>query len=86
MKYKNTKTGAVIDSPCSISGKNWEPLQEVQEAVPEPKPEDDTVDLSLMTVAELKQFALDLKIDLGTAARKGDIIKIIAASDNVEVE
>ena len=23
MKYKNTKTGAVIDSPCKISGGDW---------------------------------------------------------------
>jgi len=23
MKYKNTKTGAVIDSPCVIKGDNW---------------------------------------------------------------
>lgn len=23
MKYRNTKTGAVIDSPCTISGGDW---------------------------------------------------------------
>ena len=23
MKYKNTKTGAIIDSPCVIKGDNW---------------------------------------------------------------
>ena len=23
MRYKNTRTGAVIDSPCNISGKYW---------------------------------------------------------------
>ena len=23
MKYRNIKTGAVIDSPCAISGDNW---------------------------------------------------------------
>lgn len=23
MKYRNTKTGAVIDSPCVISGGDW---------------------------------------------------------------
>lgn len=23
MKYKNTKTGAIIDSPCNISGGDW---------------------------------------------------------------
>ena len=32
MKYKNTKTGAVIDSPFVIKGDNWE------EVKPKPKP------------------------------------------------
>ncbi len=29
MIYKNSKTGAVIDSPCNISGGDWE-LQETE--------------------------------------------------------
>lgn len=24
MLYKNTKTGALIDTPCELSGENWE--------------------------------------------------------------
>lgn len=28
MLYKNTKTGAIIDSPCEIKGGNWEKLEE----------------------------------------------------------
>ena len=28
MKYKNTKTGAVIDSPCVIKGNNWIEIKE----------------------------------------------------------
>lgn len=39
MIYKNTKTGAVIDSPCNISGGDWE-LQETEteeKPVEEPK-------------------------------------------------
>ena len=35
MKYKNTKTGAIIDSPCIISGGDWikcaEEVKEVEE-------------------------------------------------------
>lgn len=27
MKYKNTKTGAIIDSPCRISGGDWIPYE-----------------------------------------------------------
>lgn len=28
MRYRNVKTGDVIDSPCVISGSNWEPVEE----------------------------------------------------------
>lgn len=27
MKYRNTKTGNVIDVPCQVSGENWEPAE-----------------------------------------------------------
>ena len=36
MRYKNTKTGAIIDSPCLIKGKNWiEEKEEVKKQVKE---------------------------------------------------
>ena len=28
MKYRNSRTGAVIDASCEISGGNWEPVPE----------------------------------------------------------
>ena len=46
MIYKNSKTGAVIDSPCNISGGDWE-LQEPEtkeEAVEEPETEEKPVE------------------------------------------
>lgn len=46
MIYKNSKTGAVIDSPCNISGGDWE-LQETEtteEAIEEPKTEEKPVE------------------------------------------
>lgn len=34
MRYKNIKTGAIIDSPCVIKGKNWtEEKKEVKKPV-----------------------------------------------------
>lgn len=30
MIYKNTKTGAILDSPCTISGGDWLPLEEAE--------------------------------------------------------
>ena len=37
MRYKNIKTGAVIDSPFVIKGDNWEEIK------PKPKPKKKTV-------------------------------------------
>ena len=37
MRYKNTKTGAVIDSPFVIKGDNWEEIK------PKPTPKKKTV-------------------------------------------
>jgi hypothetical protein len=34
IRYKNTKTGAVIDSPCVIKGENWiEEIEKVKKPV-----------------------------------------------------
>lgn len=33
MKFKNTKTGAVVDVPSKLNGPKWEPVEEVK---PEP--------------------------------------------------
>lgn len=35
MKYKNTKTGAIIDSPCKISGGDWIEIKETLEKTAE---------------------------------------------------
>ena len=46
MIYKNMKTGAVIDSPCTISGGDWE-LQEsetTEEAVEEPETTEEAIE------------------------------------------
>lgn len=46
MVYRNTVTGAIIDSPCIISGGDWE-LQEsetTEEAIEEPKTEEKPVE------------------------------------------
>lgn len=46
MIYKNSKTGAVIDSPCNISGGDWE-LQETEtkeEPLEETKTEENPVE------------------------------------------
>ena len=90
MKFKNTKTGVVIDLTAPISGGNWVAIGEVEETKPTPKvkpeveikpeqevPETDDFDLTKMTVDELKTFATENDIEL-SATKKADIIEEIA--------
>ena len=89
MKFKNTKTGVVIDLTAPISGGNWVAIGEVEEKpTPKVKPEveikqeytqDETndFDLTKMTVDELKTFATENEIEL-LATKKADIIEEIA--------
>ena len=90
MKFKNTKTGVVIDLTAPISGGNWVAIGEVEETKPTPKvkpeveikPKEEVVeaddfDLTKMTVDELKEYAIDNDIEL-TATKKADIIEEIA--------
>lgn len=89
MKFKNTKTGAVIDLTAPISGGDWVAVGEVEEK-PTPKVqsevkikpkeepvETDDFDLTKMTVDELKTFATENDIEL-SATKKADIIEEIA--------
>ena len=89
MKFKNTKTGVVIDLTAPISGGNWVAIGEVEEKpTPKVKPEveikqestqeeTDDFDLTKMTVDELKTFATENEIEL-SATKKADIIEEIA--------
>ena len=89
MKFKNTKTGVVIDLTAPISGGDWVAVGEVEEK-PTPKvqpeveikqettqDETDDFDLTKMTVDELKTFATENEIEL-SATKKADIIEEIA--------
>lgn len=90
MKFKNTKTGVVIDLTAPISGGDWVAFGEVEETKPTPevkpeveiKPKEEPVeaddfDLTKMTVDELKTFATENEIEL-SATKKADIIEEIA--------
>lgn len=89
MKFKNTKTGVVIDLTAPISGGNWVAIGEVEEKpTPKVKPEveikqettqdeADDFDLTKMTVDELKTYATENDIEL-SATKKADIIEEIA--------
>lgn len=50
MKYRNVKTGAVIDVPSKISGKNWELIDGGKAKEPAPV----VLDAPVETVEEVK--------------------------------
>lgn len=96
MLYKNNRTGAIIDTPCIIAGGDWVPytgkmskieikVREVENKVTEEESED-VIELSQMTVNNLKRLAAEHDIDLGDASKKDDIIKVIMESDAFEIE
>lgn len=78
MKYKNTKTGAIINSSCVINGGDWIKLDDlpksevVEEAAVEETEEyvEEDVDLEEMTNKQLEAFAKDQKIELTTDDKK----------------
>ena len=84
MKYKNTKTGAIIDSPFKILGKNWvevtrkesEGLKQKQETKEEYVEEE--VNLEEMTKAQLIDFAKEHDIEINEKDTKAVIIETIA--------
>jgi len=68
MMYRNIRTGAEFDSLCPVSGEYWVPVRKAGKKV----------NLSEMTVAQLKEYALENGVDIGKATKKADIIKAIS--------
>ena len=85
MKYKNTKTGAIIDSPFKILGKNWvevekdekEGLQKTVEETTEEYVEEE-INLEEMTKAELTELAKEHDIKVSEKDTKAVMIEKIA--------
>ena len=85
MKYKNTKTGAIVNSPFKIIGKNWVEVEKdekegVQKVVEETKEEyvEEEVNLEEMTKAQLIEFAKEHDIEINERDTKAVIVETIA--------
>jgi len=86
MKYKNTKTGAVVDSPFKIVGENWlevsenekEGLQKTAEEETTEEYVEEEVNLEKMTKAQLIEFAKEHDIEINEKDTKKVIIDAIA--------
>ena len=60
MKYRNIKTGAVIDSPCPIGGENWVPVIEEKRAV---EPVIEIVENPIKTIDEMTKKEIMAELD-----------------------
>jgi len=85
LRYKNIKTGAIIDSSSKIVGKNWVEYTEketVKEVTEENKHEveyvEEEVDLAEMTKAELIKLAKEHEIKVNEKDTKAVIVETIA--------
>lgn len=82
MFYRNKKTGAEFESPCAVSGENWERIDDEMEEAEETE----EIRLSELTVAQLKDLAEELEIDLGNATKKDDIIAVMLEAEENSAE
>lgn len=85
MRYKNIKTGAIIDSPFILHGDNWEkatneaPKEKVEEEYVE-----EEVNLEEMTNKELDEFAEEHDVQLSSDDKKNKSTRIDAIAKAFE--
>lgn len=88
MRYKNIKTGAIIDSSSHIVGKAWELVDdEVAEVVDEETETEyveEEVNLAEMTNRELETFAKEHNIKLTTDDKRNKETRINAIAKAFE--
>lgn len=75
MKYKNIKTGAIIDSSSKIIGKAW---RIVDESDNKNEYVEEEIDLEAMTNQELDNFAKEHEIELSADDKKNKTTRINA--------
>jgi hypothetical protein len=86
VKYKNTKTGAIIDSPCKIKGENWieyvkeEPEKIIKKVETEEEPvEKDTEneEIAGITKKEIMQELDAMGIEYNPRAKKQELYNLM---------
>lgn len=96
MRYKNIKTGAIVDSPFVINGDDWELLEaqksfeeveasEVDETeLREEEFVEEEVDLKELTNDQLEKLAVEQGIQLTTADKRNKDTRIAAIVAGLE--
>lgn len=81
MRYINTKTRAVLDSPCAIFGGDWVPYdKQIQKEEPpkvNAKSEDDAKDEGGLTKDEIMNELDALGIEYDKKAKKDDLYRLM---------
>lgn len=77
MRYKNTKTGAIVDSSFKIYGKNWVEYNPNEEPKKQEEYVEQEVNLDEMTKAELVELATEHEIEVNEKDTKAVIIEAI---------
>ncbi len=83
MRYKNIKTGAIIDSPSKIIGKAWV-LVDGNKTEQKEEYVEEEIDLDAMTNKELEEFAKEHDIELTAEDKKNKDTRIAAIAKNFE--
>jgi len=88
LRYRNIKTGAIIDSSFNISGENWEleGPEEPKEVVVEEAEEyiEEEINLEEMTNKQLEEFAKEHGIELSTDDKRNKESRINAIAKAFE--
>lgn len=91
MKYINTKTGVIIDTPCLISGGDWieyvrehpaeeiieEVEVEIKEEVEEVKEEPEEEGIDGITIKQIKQELDAFGIEYNPRAKKQELYELM---------
>lgn len=77
MRYKNTKTGAIVDSPFKVVGKYWVEHKLGETEVKENEYVEEEINLEEMTKTELIELAKENEIEVNEKDTKAVIIEVI---------
>lgn len=77
MRYKNTKTGAIVDSASIVKGENWEVVKEPKLENDEVAETEEEVDLQELNKVQLSDMLDEKGIEYKAKDTKEKLIKLL---------
>lgn len=71
MRYKNTKTGAIVDSASIVKGDNWELVEDQRSE------SDENTDLKKLTKVQLSEMLDEREIEYNQDQTKNELIELL---------